>query len=188
MLKGSPYPINRLANPRRALTVSLTQSLVNLLTFGALYLGGESLGLWPGFVAGGDVPGVQTGLLICFVISVALLFLYRGLMPRLLLRGYFDGVDYLRGGHPQEGIAALNAFVVQIEGNDLADRWRSVLLLDYSEYSYHEASCMALAYAHHGLGDVEAAKDWFRATLALNPGNLTAQQALEDLGGSGDSQ
>lgn len=183
--KEDLFPLERGANPTRALVVSLTQSLANLVLFLALYGLGVLIGVWPRFetvsLEAIVSPGVQRGLLISFLLSVALLFAYRYLLPRIVFKPYYDAVVLLRAGYPDRGIEMLNEFIGHISDGHPFDRRRSLLMLDYSEFSFLETALLTLAYAYVGKGQQPEAEAAFRQVLGVNPENVTAQNALEDL-------
>ncbi len=183
--KEDLFPLERGANPRRALVVSLTQSLANLVLFLALYWLGVLIGVWPRFetvsLEAIVSPGVQRGLLISFLLSVLMLFAYRYLLPRIVFKPYYDAVVLLRAGYPDQGVETLNRFIDRIADGHAFDRFRSLLMLDYSEYSFLETALLTLAYAHVGQGQRAEAEAAFRRVLGVNPENVTAQEALEDL-------
>ncbi|GAB4483080.1 MAG: hypothetical protein Kow00124_32320 [Anaerolineae bacterium] len=179
--KRSLFPVNRYASPRRALVVSVTQTLVNLALFVALLVAGAALDLWPTPpVPASETDAFRRGLVICFVISMAALLIYRWAVTRLIFKRYFDALLLIRAGYISQAIDTLTAQLDALRANPTPDRLRSVLLLDYAEYSFRETVLLTLGLLYAGTGDHSAARRAFREVLTLNEGNLVAQQVLEN--------
>ncbi len=179
--KRSLFPVNRYASPRRALIVSITQTLVNLALFIALLMAGAALDLWPAPpVPPGDADAFRRGLLICFLISMAIMLIYRWAITRLVFKRYFDALLLIRAGYIGQAIDTLTAQLDALRANPTPDRLRSVLLLDYAEYSFQETVLLTLGLLYAGTGDHSAARRAFREVLALNENNLVAQQVLDN--------
>jgi len=175
-------PINRFASPRRALVASSTQTLANLALFLGFYFAGVGLWGWPRppFLPA-EQESFRSGLLLSFALSVVILFAYRWLAPRIAFKPYYDALVLVRAGLLRQAADYLQKQIRQIEAHPAIDLRRSVLFLDYAEYTYLETAWLTLGFVRARLGDEGGARQAFEAALRLSSNNLLARESLDHL-------
>ena len=110
--------------------------------------------------------------------SMALTVLYRFIVGHFLLADYVRGFRYLQAGNFSEAAACFQKQLTFFEAKPWLDRWRWLIFLAPTHYSYREWMLLYLAYTHTQLGHGERAIDFYRRCLQINPDNGLAASTL----------
>lgn len=109
--------------------------------------------------------------------AVAYLALSRGLRA-VLLRDFRAGVAHLRRGEFAKAVARLLAAYDFLQKHRAVDRYRFLLMLDSSAYSYREMALCNIGFAHARMGQAEEALRWYERAAAEHPDSDLSASAL----------
>lgn len=166
---GRDIPINRLVDRRlrrRLRLIQLGLAFVFFTPCAILLI--PSLGLTGGIVA---IVGAWGW-------SIVLTVLYRFIVGHFLLADYVRGFRHLQAGNLGGAAASFQKQLAFFESNPWLDRWRWLIFLAPTHYSYREWMLLYLAYTHTQLGQGDQAIDFYRRCLQINPDNGLAASTL----------
>ncbi len=149
------------------LTVVLGLALGRLLTVGGV-LSAIFGAAWR------DTPPVGPLLLVVLLASL-LILLYRGTVPRMVMRRYYDGINRLQRADYEGGIRRLLEQLAHLDAAPNTDRLRAFTMMDGSLYGYTEMTLLNLAYAHYKLDQHEESLAYLDRCLAEYPHNGMAR-------------
>ncbi len=166
---GRDIPINRLVDRRLRRQLRLIQLGLALVFFApCAILLIPSLGL----------TGVMVAVVGAWGWSLVLTVLYRFAIGHFLLADYVRGFRHLQAGSFNEAAAGFQKQLTFFEKKPWLDRWRWLIFLAPTHYSYREWMLLYLAYTHTQLGQGDRAIDFYRRCLQLNPNNGLAASTL----------
>ncbi len=105
--------------------------------------------------------------------------LYRWAARRLFLADLYQGVDYLKKGQFEQALVAFQAQYYVLESNSWVDRYRWLVLLSPTTYSFREVALLYQVAPYVQLGDKKRVMDATRECLRINPLNVFAHTRLE---------
>lgn len=115
---------------------------------------------------------------LAFTIGAAIYLLYSYASRWLLLKSHKRGVKLTFNGEYEAAIAHHEASLRFFERYPWIDRFRAVVLMTPSAFSFTEMALMNIAYCYGQLGDIQAAKAFYQQTLNQFPDNQVAAAAL----------
>jgi tetratricopeptide (TPR) repeat protein len=129
------------------------------------------LGLVRRAMPSAGIPGVLA------VGAVLYLALSRGLRA-VLLRDFRAGVAHLRRGEFAKAVPRLLAGYDFLQKHPAVDRYRFLLMLDSSAYSYREMALCNTGFAHARMGQGEEALRWYERAAAEHPDSELSASAV----------
>jgi tetratricopeptide (TPR) repeat protein len=136
--------------------------LLAILLVAAAY---HALQLWPAWTC---------DLLAGVIVVVA----YRCLLRYTLMRHQVRGLRLVRAQRFEEAIQAFERNLAIFDRHPSLDKWRSLILLSSSRYSYGEMTLLNLGYAAAQMRQGARAEEYYERVLELNPRNGAAFSAL----------
>lgn len=121
-----------------------------------------------------DVPPVGPLVLVLLMASI-LILLYRGAVPRLVMRRYYDGIHRLQRADYEGGIRRLLEQLAHLDAAPNTDHLRAFTMMDGSLYGYTEMTLLNLAYAHYKLEQHEESLAYLERCLEEYPHNGMAR-------------
>ncbi len=178
-------PLDRFINPRRAALASFIQTLVSLAVFMAAFFAGAGLKLWPAPPYGAAVPtAARSGLIGSVVLALIVIRLIRRGLPNRIFPDYRRAELLIMSRQYESARAPLRRQIDALKESSYADRNRTWLLLDYSEYGYLESALIMLAVLEAGRGDIAEARRLLVEAKSANPENLLVAELLGDMDGT----
>src|SRR5262249_14815973 len=105
--------------------------------------------------------------------------LYRWAARRLFLADLYQGVNHMRRGDYQQAVIAFETQYYVLERNGWLDRFRGLVLLSPTTYSFRELALLYQVAPYVQLGDAQRAEALTRECLRINPMNVFAHTRLE---------
>lgn len=90
---------------------------------------------------------------------------------RYLAPDHWKGIKALKKGDWEKASDFFNRSLIYFENRPYLDRFRCILLMSLSKYSYREMDWINLAFAHGRTGNLDKAMDVYQQALGEFPGN-----------------
>ena len=158
--------------------MSIVGSLISLLLQPVMFLVGTS-------PTGSVAPPFQFWTLFGWsVIGILVIenlgvWLYRWFTSNVLLFDWVRGRRHFRAGRFEQAKEALEKQLAFLNENPGADKWRWLLFLNPTTFSYREMILLELATIFLQLGDLDQALAMYKRVREINPDNGNAADSLD---------